>query len=283
MELVHCRSRHRKMKESVSGRRIERLTEMLHVLELDEDSQFTGKRFSSLTRIKEAHEDLQVLRMMKTSFEERVEGYLKGAGYPAEYSIEEIEEKSLLLDWVACQLCCFRRPLKTKQMFVYGSPSTQKTLVFQILQKVLNIDFVSSRRNDFTGAHDYYDLWVFDEFHQPSESSGMFGATEEGTVYSNTILQVLDGQEGRLDSKYGYGGVFQKRKNVPIVMIANKLTASMKEEGPLRTRFVRLRFSSNIKGLEESRVIYTLWGCIQRRRKVPTPTEPTMSETGWRS
>lgn len=71
MELVHCRSRHRKMKESVSGRRIERLTEMLHVLELDEDSQFTGKRFSSLPRIKEAHEDLQVLRMMKTSFEGR--------------------------------------------------------------------------------------------------------------------------------------------------------------------------------------------------------------------
>lgn len=63
-----------------------------------------------------------------------------------------------------------RRPLKTKQIFVYGAPSTQKTLL-QILQKVLNIYFVSSHRNDFTGAKDYFDLWVFDEFHEPSKSS----------------------------------------------------------------------------------------------------------------
>ncbi|KAG6588546.1 hypothetical protein SDJN03_17111, partial [Cucurbita argyrosperma subsp. sororia] len=63
MELVHCRSRHRKMKESVSERRIERLTEMHNVLELDEDSQFMGERFSSLPGIKEAHEDLQEKRI----------------------------------------------------------------------------------------------------------------------------------------------------------------------------------------------------------------------------
>jgi hypothetical protein len=23
--------------------------------------------------------------------------------------------------------------------------------------------------NDFTGANDYYDLWAFDEFHEPNE------------------------------------------------------------------------------------------------------------------
>ena len=33
---------------------------------------------------------------------------------------------------------------------------------------------MSSRRNDFTGANDHYDFWVFDEFHEPGESTGMF-------------------------------------------------------------------------------------------------------------
>ena len=42
--------------------------------------------------------------------------------------------------------------------------------------------------NDFAGAHDQYDLWVFDEFHQPNEDSGISGATEEGTTFFNTIL-----------------------------------------------------------------------------------------------
>jgi len=41
------------------------------------------------------------------------------------------------------------------------------------LSKVLKIDFASSRRNDFSGAHDYYDMWIFDEFHEPtSENMG---------------------------------------------------------------------------------------------------------------
>lgn len=83
---------------------------------------------------------------------------------------------------------CFSRPIKTKQMFLYGPPSTQKTLILNILSKVLRIYFVGARRNDFAGAHDQYDLWVFDEFHQPNEDSGISGATEEGTTFFNTIL-----------------------------------------------------------------------------------------------
>ena len=261
-EIIHCKSQHKKIEESHSAKMLRRLEGMRNVLEIYEDELFKEKVFSSLPRIKEAHEDLQVLKMMKDNVLERIQEFLKSRGSPLEYSIEEIQEKSLLLDWLACQLCC-KRPIKTKQIFVYGEPSTQKTLLFQMLQKILNIYFVSSRRNDFTGANDFYDLWVFDEFHEPSEESRMFGATEEGTTYSNTILKVLDGQECRLDSKYGR--VFKKRKNVPIVMIANKLPTGMRQEGPFRARFLRLRFSSNIKNLEEERIIATLWGCIQRR------------------
>lgn len=85
---------------------------------------------------------------------ERIVTYLHDHGNPEEYTIEEIQEKSLLIDWVACQWI-FNRPLKTKQMFIYGEPRTQKTLIFSFLSKVLRIYFSSARRKDFTGANDY--------------------------------------------------------------------------------------------------------------------------------
>jgi len=73
----------------------------------------------------------------------------------------------------------------------------------------------------------------------------------------------LDGQECRLDAKYSR--VLKKKRNIPIVMIANKLPAAMKEHGPFRARFYRLLFKTNIDKLEEERIVATLWGCIQRR------------------
>jgi hypothetical protein len=79
---------------------------------------------------------------------------------------------------------------------------TQKTLLFNMLAKAINIYFASSRKNDFSRAHNYYDLWVFDEFHEPEEKSALFASTETGSTYSNTLLKMLDGQECRLDSKY---------------------------------------------------------------------------------
>lgn len=39
--------------------------------------------------------------------------------------------------------------------------------------------------------------------------------------------------------------VFKKKRNVPIVMIANRLPKTMRRHGPFRARYFRLRFSSN--------------------------------------
>ena len=89
------------------------------------------------------------------------------------------------------------------------------------------------------------------------------GANEEGTTYANTIIRILDGQECRLDSKYAR--VFTYKRNVPVVMIANRLPRAIMNDGPFKARFLRLRFHSNIRNLEEKRVIATLWGCMQRR------------------
>lgn len=168
------------------------------------------------------YEDLQVVRDMQTTLGERFIDYFERHGQPEEYEIEELEEKYLLLDWIACQLS-FHRPIKTKQLFIYGVPNMQKTALFHILSRVLRIYFTSSRGDDLTGAHNYYDLWVFDESHEPKDSRG-----------------------------------FHKKANVPIVMIANKLQVSMRDQEPFRARYIRMRISSNIHDLDEGRIIARL-------------------------
>jgi hypothetical protein len=245
------------------------------------DEILKNKVLMHLPKMKEAHEDLKILKDIETNTLERIVSYLIKRGEPNEYDVEELKEKYLVIDWIACQIC-FKRPIKTKQLFIYGEPSTQKTLLFHFLAKVLRIYFASARRNDFTGANDYYDLWAFDEFHEPNEESSLIGATAEGTAFANTILKVLDGQECRLDSKYAR--IFKKKRNVPIVMIANKLPQIMRQHGPFRARFYRVRFSSNIEHLEEERIVATLYGCIMRRAcKSPyfkervTPNEVTLA------
>lgn len=51
--------------------------------------------------------------------------------------------------------------------------SRKRSISTSKLSKVLRIYFASSRRNDFIEAHDYYDLWVFDEYHDPSDESNL--------------------------------------------------------------------------------------------------------------
>lgn len=67
------------------------------------------------------------------------------------------------------------------------------------------------------------------------------------------MLKVLDGQECLLDSKYAR--VFTKKRNVPMIVVANQQPGSLRNTGPIRERFMRLRFFSNRPNLEEERVI----------------------------
>jgi len=63
------------------------------------------------------------------SFPERMIDYLSDKGWPKEYMPEELNEKFLLLDWIAFNLLA-SRPFRTRQLFIYGGPETQKTLFF---------------------------------------------------------------------------------------------------------------------------------------------------------
>ena len=266
-EFEKAQKDHKEAKASVDHslilKRLEQIEDWYHVYR---DEILKNKVLNALPRMKEAFEDLKILKDIETSVFERIIDYLKEKGEVKEYDVEEIKEKYLVIDWIACQLC-FRRPIKTKQLFIYGEPSTQKTLLIHFLSKVLRVYFASARRNDFAGANDHYDMWVFDEYHEHTEISDQggerIGSTMEGSSFVNNLLKVLDGQECRLDSKYSK--VFKKKRNVPIIMIANKLPQIMASHGPFRARFYRIRFSSNIEQLEEERIVATLYGCMVRR------------------
>lgn len=238
---------------------IQQLKECKQWLDVYQKPDLANQLLLRHSNLKKMHAELQIIQMQQASAAERILQYLLSKGDPQEYPPEILLEKYVLLDWIACQLA-FHRPIKTKQLFVYGKPSTQKTLILHFLAKALRVYFASSRINDFTGADDFYDLWVFDEFHS---SEGQIDNAQNDTQQQNTLLKVLDGQECRLDSKYRE--LFNKQRNAPIIMIANHMPWNLKQSGPMQERFLRLRFMSNIPVLQEERVIATLWGCLYRR------------------
>lgn len=115
--------------------------------EIYNDELLRKLSWHSYESMRNLYEDLQVVRDMQTTLGERFIEYFERHGQPEEYEIEELEEKYLLLDWIACQLS-FHRPIKTKQLFIYGVPNMQKTALFHILSRVLRIYFTSSRGDD---------------------------------------------------------------------------------------------------------------------------------------
>jgi len=72
-----------------------------------------------------------------------------------------------------------------------------------MLSKVLRVYSTGHRKNDFSGAKNFYDIWVIDE---PTErerrSSSSYFHQEEAEQEMNKLLTILDGQPSRLDGKY---------------------------------------------------------------------------------
>ncbi|KAL6513791.1 hypothetical protein OROMI_034518 [Orobanche minor] len=193
----------------------------------------------SYESLKKLYGDLMVLRDMRTTLGERFLSYLDRQGQPAEYEFEELQERYLLLDWLASCLC-FHRPIMAKQLFLYGVPKSQRRLLFYLLSPVLRILFTTSSRVEeaLSEGNPHFDLCVLEEY--PDQS-----------------LIVFEGSPP----------IFHKKGNLPIVVLATSLEASADgiNPNPFRSRFIRLRFSSQIPDLDEGRLIATLWGCVRRR------------------
>ena len=134
--------------------------------------------FHSYERLRQLYSDLVVVREMKTTIGERCVDHFYQYGEEDEYDIEDLREVYFLLDWLSCQFC-FQRPLKTKNLvlapFICLCLLLPKTTKFQIHMlssaqairrqqptSVLRIFFSGPRGQAFSGADDYFDLWLFD-------------------------------------------------------------------------------------------------------------------------
>lgn len=180
---------------------------------------------------------------MKTSAIERIvashpwkeKGIPRGAG-----ELKEKKRRTPLLDWISCQLC-YQRPIKTKQLFLYG-PTNTKIFSFTFFPRQLG--FASSGQTDFTGAHDHSDLWLFDDFDQTEAESGAPAPTELSSS-AKSLLKILSGKECRLFSKDAR--IFHKKRNVPVVLIANQLPLPRSINIP--ERFILMHFQQHIHEL----------------------------------
>jgi hypothetical protein len=112
-------------------------------------------------------------------------------GEEDEYDIEDLREVYFLLDWLSCQFC-FQRPLKKKNRVLYGLSKTTKFKI-HMLSSVLRIFFAGPRGQAFSGADDYFDLWLFDLTKGDHDADDPFGEREEGLRFENTVLKILDG------------------------------------------------------------------------------------------
>jgi len=91
--------------------------------------------FSSYNSMRAVFEDMKRIKETERSLDQRLESYLDSKGWQEESTVLQLKQKCFLLDWRATNRI-LGRPIKTKQMLIYGRPSSQKTLMFEMLGEV---------------------------------------------------------------------------------------------------------------------------------------------------
>lgn len=197
--------------------------------EVMQDDELAYKATSSYSSLRNAYADMRA-SIESPHILKRIWHYMQEtAGIP--YTQNELQEKWVVIDWLVNNICRARY-IKQPQLLIYGAPSTHKTNLVSALGQFLKIYYVPRRRDDFTGADDNYDLWVFDEWNQLEINRG-------------TLKIVLDGQVCRLDSKYGR--VIEKQKNVPMILLGNQgLINNTLDYEALSTRIKQVNFVSQL-------------------------------------
>jgi len=101
--------------------RLELLAENHEWYDAYDDPILRKVMLKKLPRLKEAFQDIKTKKEGEGTIYQRILNYVTEHGFPKEYDIEDLQEKYLLLDWIACNLC-FERPIKTKQLFIIWGP-----------------------------------------------------------------------------------------------------------------------------------------------------------------
>ena len=139
--------------------------------------------------------------------------YLDKNNKPQEYTFFfffQIQEKDVLM---ACKLLC-QRPIKKKQLFIYGPPSKQQTSIFHFLQKYSGYTMPAPERTTALGHIIIRISGSLTNSTKQADRAGLSHSQKKERHTPNTLLKALYGQECRLDSKYSI--VFTTKANVPI-------------------------------------------------------------------
>ena len=183
------------------------------------------------------------------SFTERMIDYLSDKGWPKEYNPEELNEKFLLLDWIAFNLLA-NRPPRTRQLFLYGGPDTQKTLFLNVVSKVLNVFATVHKELARVEVEDNWDLILVDKVD-----------FEDWRIFPDKrsqLLTLLDGPQPH------YSG--RRQKNVPIILIGRSIPDFLLSEScACGEKVIPLKFFSQLENLSEERIIATLWSAFLMR------------------
>ena len=173
------------------------------------EDEFLGPRVGrSYSSVKQLFLDLKGFQE-QDSLESRIEQFLQSkndSGTPIPpYTDVDLGTRGKVLSWLGDNLST-NRPIRTPQLLLVGEPGSGKTSFVTLLSEFCKIYAVPMRKDDFSNASTQVDLWFIDELSNKRMSP-------------EVLNKVLDGSSVSLDAKYGH--VFEKDKNVPVIMACN--------------------------------------------------------------
>ena len=252
-----CRERfHRKKAGKRSVDFVSRLGACVSWRDVITDS-FLGPRVArSYSSVKQLFLDLKGFEELD-SLESRLSEYLsvneRVSGKISGYSSKDLQDRTPAISWLGENLN-IDRPIRTPQLLLIGPPGSGKTTFVDLLSKFCKVYVVPLRKDDFSRASTSVDFWFIDELTSKRMSPEVLNI-------------VLDGSSADLEVKFGH--LFEKRKNVPVIMACNKLPKydSPTQAEALRTRVMECEFSSysDARGLTSPRLAKTLLTILSNR------------------
>ena len=208
----------------------------------------------SYSSVKQVYLDIKGVETQE-SLLSRLEEYLSLQESSGErvraYSAEELKDRLAAMTWLGDNVAV-DRPLRKPQLLLVGSPGSGKTTWVKNLSSFCRVYRIPARKDDFTKASTDVDFWVIDDL-----------TADRMTPY--ILNHVLDGSDIDLDAKYGH--MFEKRKNVPVIMACNVLPRFKYEEQleAFRTRVTEVTFSKQDEELVAPRLAKTLYDQLKSR------------------
>jgi hypothetical protein len=187
---------------------------------------FLGPRVaSSYCSVKQLYIDYKGYEELD-SLESRLEEYLnlkeRDSGEILPYSYKDLQDRGPAMCWDGENLN-IEWPIRTPQLLLIREPGTGKTSFISLLSEFCKVYVVPLKKDDFSKASTSVDFWFIDEL-------------TSKRISPEVLNIVLDGSHADLDAKFGH--LFEKRKNIPVIMACNKVP---KYDSPVQAEAFRSR------------------------------------------